>query len=116
MLSRGARAALRSSSRLRSAASGARKFSTDLADDDFGAGGFSLQLSEEQAALQGLARQFAVNDVIPVAAQYDQTMEFPREVFNQAWELGLVNTHIPEAYGGLGLGCLEGCIIGEELA
>ena len=95
---------------------GARKFSTDLADDDFGAGGFSLQLSEEQAALQGLARQFAVNDVIPVAAQYDQTMEFPREVFNQAWELGLVNTHIPEAYGGLGLGCLEGCIIGEELA
>ena len=110
------RAALRSSSRLRSAASGARSFSTDLADDDFGAGGFSLQLSEEQAALQGLARQFAVNDVIPVAAQYDQTMEFPREVFNQAWELGLVNTHIPEAYGGLGLGCLEGCIIGEELA
>ena len=110
------RAALRSSSRLRSAASGARKFSTDLADDDFGSGGFSLQLSEEQAALQGLARQFAVNDVIPVAAQYDQTMEFPREVFNQAWELGLVNTHIPEAYGGLGLGCLEGCIIGEELA
>ena len=110
------RAALRSSSRLRSAASGARKFSTDLADDDFGAGGFSLQLSEEQAALQGLARQFAVNDVIPVAAQDDQTMEFPREVFNQAWELGLVNTHIPEAYGGLGLGCLEGCIIGEELA
>ena len=116
MLSRAARAALRSSSRLRNAASGARKFSTDLADDDFGAGGFSLQLSEEQAALQGLARQFAVNDVIPVAAQYDQTMEFPREVFNQAWELGLVNTHIPEAYGGLGLGCLEGCIIGEELA
>ena len=119
--SRVSRAALRSSSRLRNAASssqiaGARKFSTDLADDDFGAGGFSLQLSEEQAALQGLARQFAVNDVIPVAAQYDQTMEFPREVFNQAWELGLVNTHIPEAYGGLGLGCLEGCIIGEELA
>ena len=115
------RAALRSSSRLRNAAGarkfgGARSFSTDLADDDFGAGGFSLQLSEEQAALQGLARQFAVNDVIPVAAQYDQTMEFPREVFNQAWELGLVNTHIPEAYGGLGLGCLEGCIIGEELA
>ena len=116
MLRATSRAAVRSSSRLRSAASGARKFSTDLADDDFGAGGFSLQLSEEQAALQGLARQFAVNDVIPVAAQYDQTMEFPREVFNQAWELGLVNTHIPEAYGGLGLGCLEGCIIGEELA
>merc|ERR1719240_2333545 len=52
----------------------------------------------------------------PVAAEYDRTMEFPREVFNQAWELGLVNTHVPEAYGGLGLGCFEGVLIGEELA
>ena len=54
--------------------------------------------------------------MIPVAAEYDRTMEFPRPVFDKAWELGLVNTHIPEEYGGLGLGCLEGCLIGEELA
>ena len=53
---------------------------------------------------------------MPVAAEYDRTMEFPRPIFDKAWELGLVNTHIPEAYGGLGLGCLEGCLIGEELA
>ena len=43
---------------------------------------------------------------MPVAAEYDRTMEFPRPVFDKAWELGLVNTHIPEEYGGLGLGCL----------
>ena len=42
--------------------------------------------------------------------------EYPTEIFNKAWELGLVNTHIPEKFGGLGLGCLEGCIIAEELA
>ena len=54
--------------------------------------------------------------MIPVAAEYDRTMEFPRPIFDKAWELGLVNTHIPEEFGGLGLGCLEGCLIGEELA
>ena len=62
------------------------------------------------------ARKFAQEEVMPVAAEYDRTMEFPRPVFDKAWELGLVNTHIPEEYGGLGLGCLEGCLIGEELA
>jgi acyl-CoA dehydrogenase len=43
-------------------------------------------------------------------------MEYPRDVFDKAWELGLVNTHVPESVGGLGLGCLEGVIIAEELA
>ena len=52
----------------------------------------------------------------PVAAHYDQTMEFPKTVFDKAWELGLVNTHVPDEYGGLGLGCFEGVLIGEELA
>ena len=43
-------------------------------------------------------------------------MAYPEPIFNKAWELGLVNSHIPEAYGGLGLHCLDGCIIQEELA
>ena len=63
-----------------------------------------------------LARDFARNEMIPVAAEYDRSMEFPQKIFDKAWELGLVNTHIEEAHGGLGLGCLEGVIIGEELA
>lgn len=77
---------------------------------------FSLALSEEQEAFKDAARKFAQEEVMPVAAEYDRTMEFPRPIFDKAWELGLVNTHIPEDYGGLGLGCLEGCLIGEELA
>jgi len=77
---------------------------------------FSLALSEEQQAFKEAARKFAQEEVMPVAAEYDRTMEFPRPIFDKAWELGLVNTHIPEDYGGLGLGCLEGCLIGEELA
>ncbi len=77
---------------------------------------FSLELSSEQQAFKELARDFARKEMIPVAAEYDRSMEFPQPVFEKAWELGLVNTHIPEAYGGLGLGCFEGVIIGEELA
>ncbi len=77
---------------------------------------YSLALSSEQNQLKELARHFAQNEMAPVAAHYDQTMEFPRPVFDKAWELGLVNTHVPEEYGGLGLGCFEGVLIGEELA
>jgi acyl-CoA dehydrogenase len=43
-------------------------------------------------------------------------MQFPHELFNQAWEMGLVNAHIPEAFGGIGLHTVEACVINEELA
>jgi acyl-CoA dehydrogenase len=54
--------------------------------------------------------------VIPVAADYDRSGAFPQDVFKQAWELGLVNTHIPEIAGGMELSTLDGVIISEELA
>merc|ERR550537_2070222 len=92
-----------------------RAFSSAPMEEEF-AGGFSLQLTEEQEALKQLARDFAKNEMIPVAAEYDRTMEFPQPIFEKAWELGLVNTHVPESCGGLGLGCFEGVLIGEELA
>ena len=54
--------------------------------------------------------------MIPKAAEYDISMKYPQEVFEEAWKLGLVNSHIPEAYGGAGLGSLDGCVIAEEMA
>jgi acyl-CoA dehydrogenase len=75
-----------------------------------------LTLSEEQKQLQELARKFAKEEIIPKAAHHDETGEYPREIAKKAWELGLMNTHIPQEYGGLGLGVLDGCIITEELA
>ena len=68
-----------------------------------------------QEALKQLARDFAKNEMIPVAGHYDQTMEYPTPIFEKAWELGLINTHVPESCGGLELGCLEGVLIGEEV-
>ncbi len=73
-------------------------------------------LTEEQTALQTLARKFAREEIAPKAAHHDETGAFPREIAKKAWELGLMNTHIPEAYGGMQMGVLEGCIITEELA
>ena len=75
-----------------------------------------FSLSDEQKQLQELARKFAKEEIIPKAAHHDESGEYPREIAKKAWELGLMNTHIPQEYGGLGLGVLEGCIITEELA
>ena len=75
-----------------------------------------FSLSEEQKQLQELAREFAQREVAPQAAHHDETGDFPMDIVKKAWGLGLMNTHLPEAYGGLGLGVLEGCFIGEEIA
>ena len=75
-----------------------------------------FSLTEEQQALQELARKFAREEMAPKAAHHDETGEFPREVAKKAWELGLMNTHVPPEFGGMGLSTLDGCIITEELA
>jgi acyl-CoA dehydrogenase len=77
---------------------------------------FEPRISDEQEALIKTARQFAKETIIPVAHDCDEEERFPTEVFEAAWELGLMNVEIPEAYGGLGLHTLDGCMISEELA
>ncbi len=75
-----------------------------------------FSLSEEQKALQSLAREFARKEIIPNAAHYDETGEYPHEILRKAWNIGLMNLHVPEKFGGLGLGSLDGCLTGEEIA
>ena len=77
---------------------------------------YDLSLTEEQESLIATARDFARKEIIPVAGKYDESGEFPREIFKKAWEIGLMNIEIPEAYGGLGLGCLDDCLVQEEIA
>ena len=76
----------------------------------------SFQLSEEQTALRALAHEFAENEIRPVAAHHDETGEYAWDVLKKAHELGLMNTHVPAAYGGLELGNVDGILIAEELA
>jgi acyl-CoA dehydrogenase len=75
-----------------------------------------FSLTEEQQQFQSLARQFAREQIIPVAAACDQAERYPEELVAAAFELGLLHTGIPERLGGLGLGMLDEVIIGEELA
>eukprot|EP01060_Flectonema_neradi_P005278 TRINITY_DN134_c1_g5_i1.p1 TRINITY_DN134_c1_g5~~TRINITY_DN134_c1_g5_i1.p1 ORF type:complete len:408 (+),score=101.84 TRINITY_DN134_c1_g5_i1:68-1225(+) len=76
----------------------------------------SFSLNEEQQMIQDMARKFAKEVMIPVAAHHDKTGEYPQDVFAKAWENGLANTHVPEQYGGPGLSNLDSVIITEELA
>lgn len=74
-----------------------------------------FQLSSEQEQIRRLARDFAEREIAPRSVYHDETGEFPREICEKAWQSGLMNTHIPEEFGGAGLGVLEGCLIAEEI-
>jgi acyl-CoA dehydrogenase len=73
-------------------------------------------LTEEQKALRDMAHDFAEKEIRPVAWEYDKDGTWPQEILEKAWELGLMNSHIPEEYGGPGVSTLEGALIEEELA
>lgn len=75
--------------------------------------GFSL--SDEQKQLQGLAREFALNEIRPAAHHHDETGEWPEGILAKAWELGLLNCHIDSSEGGLGLSTLDEVILCEEM-
>src|SRR5436190_8091663 len=78
--------------------------------------GVSFALTEEQRALRELAHDFAEKEIRPKAAEYDENQTHPADVIAKAHELGLMNVHIPEELGGLGLPGFEGMLIGEELS
>lgn len=78
--------------------------------------GLNFSFTDEQEEFRQLARKFAREEMIPVAAHHDKTGEYPWEIIRKAFNLGLINTHIPEKYGGMGLGILDSCIMAEELA
>ncbi|XP_014672350.1 PREDICTED: medium-chain specific acyl-CoA dehydrogenase, mitochondrial-like [Priapulus caudatus] len=78
--------------------------------------GFGFDFTEEQKEYQNLSRKFAREEIIPQAGDLDRSGEYPWDLLKKTWNLGLINTHIPEEYGGLGLGTFDGCMITEELA
>ena len=73
-------------------------------------------LSEEQQMLQELAREFAAENVRPMAEHWDETSEFPMEAIEAAHDLGLMNLHVPEEYGGMGMGTMDEVVVQEEFA
>ncbi|XP_075245832.1 medium-chain specific acyl-CoA dehydrogenase, mitochondrial-like [Convolutriloba macropyga] len=84
--------------------------------EELGSGGLNFDFSDEQIAMKETAKKFAREMVAPKAAYYDQTMEYPMDLFKEAWNLGLVNMHVPEKFGGVEMGVLDECIVAEEIA
>src|SRR4029079_352073 len=74
-----------------------------------------FSLTEEQMALRELAHDFAEREIRPGAWEYDREATWPGAVIEKAWEVGLMNAHIPEAYGGAGASLMDGALIEEEL-
>ncbi len=75
-----------------------------------------FSLSPEQNEIRELALKFARNEMLPRAQEYDEAGTFPREIFQKAWELGLINTCIPSAFGGSDFSSVDSVIISEALA
>ena len=73
-------------------------------------------LTDEQKALREMAHDFAEKEIRPKAWEYDKDGTWPQDIIEKAHEVGLMNVHVPEEYGGPGLSTLDGCIIEEELA
>ena len=72
-------------------------------------------LTDEQKALREMAHDFAEKEMRPVAWEYDKDGTWPEEILKKAWELGIMNSHIPEEYGGPGASYFDGCLLEEEL-
>jgi alkylation response protein AidB-like acyl-CoA dehydrogenase len=75
-----------------------------------------FSLTEEQRAVQQTAREFAENEVEPVAREHEESGEWPEEVWQTAVDAGLIGVSIPEEYGGAGMGQVEASIFAEEIA
>ncbi len=75
----------------------------------------NLILSEEQKALQNLARQFAQKDIAPLAMPYDRSPAFPGDLIQKAHAVGLMNITCPKEYGGQGMGLVNAALITEEM-
>lgn len=57
------------------------------------------ELTSDQQQLRDAIRKFTTEEILPVAAQYDKTMEFPWDVIKKAHACGFINPDIPSAYG-----------------
>ncbi len=75
-----------------------------------------FELTEEQCAIRDLAREFAQNEIAPIAARIDETGEFPSATVKKMGELGLMGVEIPPEYGGAGLDTICYVLAIEEIS
>jgi len=72
--------------------------------------------TDEQKTIKGLARKIAEERILPVRAELDETEEFPWAIMKDLADGDMLRVFIPAEYDGLGGGCLELCLVVEELS
>ena len=78
--------------------------------------GFDFGLGDDVDMLRDTARAFAQDKIAPRADEIDRTNTFPRDLWPQLGELGLLGITVEEECGGSGLGYLEHCVAMEEIS
>ncbi|MGI9377107.1 MAG: acyl-CoA dehydrogenase family protein [Tsuneonella suprasediminis] len=73
-------------------------------------------LTDDQLAIQDMARKFTADNITPFAAEWDEKHHFPRDVIQKTGELGFGAIYVSEASGGIALGRLEAALIMEAMA
>ncbi|MCK5378305.1 MAG: acyl-CoA dehydrogenase family protein [Acidobacteria bacterium] len=75
-----------------------------------------FELNQDQLAIRDMVRDLARAEIAPNGVDWDERQHFPKELFTQMGELGLLGVVIPEEYGGAGLGYVEYAVILEEIS
>jgi len=73
-------------------------------------------LTEDQLAIREMVRDFALNEVEPIAAEVDENSRFPEETFKKMADLGLMGVPFPEEFGGAGADNVSYAITVEEIS
>ncbi|MGH1459449.1 MAG: isovaleryl-CoA dehydrogenase [Paracoccaceae bacterium] len=76
----------------------------------------TFDLGEDVNALREMVHRFAQERIKPLAAQVDQSNEFPNELWKEMGDLGLLGITVPEEFGGAGMSYLAHVIAVEEIA
>ncbi|MCJ7700870.1 MAG: acyl-CoA dehydrogenase [Anaerolineales bacterium] len=79
-------------------------------------GGPSFELTEEHKMIRQAARDFALKEIAPIAAKFDETGDFPSETIKKMGEMGFMGIEVPEEYGGAGMDTLAYVLALEEIS
>ena len=71
--------------------------------------------TSEHEMIRQAARDFAQNEIVPIAAEFDESGEFPSEPIRKMGEMGFMGIEVPEEYGGAGLDTLSYVLALEEI-
>ena len=83
--------------------------------NDFSTEIYSTSLNEEQNSIKQMARDFAESEIKPFVMEFDESQEFPTQIFKKMAELGFLGITVQPELGGSGLGYMEYAIIVEEI-